>query len=179
MRHIVLISFVVITFGVAPSVASAGSCWRPPVTARVVDPFRQPECRWCPGNRGIEYGSRPGDAVRAVAAGRVTFSGTVAASAYVVVEHGDGLRATYGNLEDRSFTIGALVTAGALVGHAAGPVHFGLRDGDRYIDPAPFIGRVVGIVRLVPVDGSPAPPAGPARVACDVRPSVGIAKTTR
>ena len=174
----VLISFVLIAFGSAPPVVSAGACWHPPVTAGVADPFREPPCRWCPGNRGIEYRSKPGDPVRAVAAGRVTFSGTVAGSAYVVIEHADGLRATYGNLAHRLFTPGEVVTAGVLVGHAAGPFHFGLRNGERYIDPAPFIGRVVGVVRLVPADGSASPPAPPTRVAC-LRPSVGIAKSTR
>ena len=34
----------------------------PPVAAPVVDPFREPPCAWCPGNRGIEYGPPAGDA---------------------------------------------------------------------------------------------------------------------
>jgi murein DD-endopeptidase MepM/ murein hydrolase activator NlpD len=178
-----MVSIVLSALGLAPSVTSAGICWRPPVTAHVVDPFREPACRWCPGNRGIEYGSQRGDAVRAVAAGRVTFSGVVAGSAYVVVEHGDGMRATYGNLDDRAFGVGDLVAAGALVGHAAGSFHFGLREAERYIDPAPFIGRVAGVVRLVPADGSAAPPAGTTRVRCDVRRdvrrTVGIVGSTR
>ncbi len=179
MRRIVLLSFVMTVLGLSPSVASASVCWRPPVTAPVVDPFREPACRWCPGNRGLEYGSRPGDAVRAVAAGHVTFSGTVAGRSYVVIQHGHGLRATYGNLDDRVFDVGDVVAAGALVGHAAGPFHFGLRDGEHYIDPAPFIGRVVGVVRLVPIDGSAAPPSGAPRVVCEARRSVGIGKSTR
>ena len=179
MRRIVLISLVSTALGVGPSVASAGVCWRPPVTASVADPFREPACRWCPGNRGIEYGTRRGDAVRAVAAGHVTFSGTVAGLGYVVIQHGHGLRATYGNLDDRAFEVGDVVAAGALIGHTAGAFHFGLRDGERYVDPAPFIGRVVGVVRLVPLDGSAAAQSGGPRVVCDARPSVGFAKNTR
>jgi murein DD-endopeptidase MepM/ murein hydrolase activator NlpD len=179
MRRIILFSFVVIALGVGASVASAGVCWRPPVTARVTDPFREPACRWCPGNRGLEYGTRPGDAVRAVAAGHVTFSGTVAGRSYVVIQHGHGLRATYGNLDDRAFGVGDAVAAGALIGHTAGAFHFGVRDGERYVDPAPLIGRVVGVVRLVPVDGSAAPPSGAPRLVCDAPPSVGFAESTR
>ena len=37
--------------------AVAAECWRPPVPAPVVDPFREPACRWCRGNRGIDYGT--------------------------------------------------------------------------------------------------------------------------
>jgi murein DD-endopeptidase MepM/ murein hydrolase activator NlpD len=179
MRRTLIFSVLLTAAALAPAVASAAGCWRPPVAAAIVDPFREPACRWCPGNRGIEYETRPGDAVHAVAAGRVTFSGRVAGSAYVVVEHGDGMRATYGNLSGRAFGVGDVVTAGSLVGHAAGRVHFGLRVGDRYIDPAPFIGRLTGVVRLVPVDGSAAPPAGPPRVVCGALPSVGIDQTAR
>ena len=75
-----------------------GACWLPPVDAPVVDPFRPPPCTWCAGNRGLEYGTPSGVAVRAVAAGEVTFSGTVAGERYVVVRHADGRRATYGGL---------------------------------------------------------------------------------
>ena len=39
------------------------TCWAVPVNAEVADPFRAPECRWCPCNRGVEYASVAGDAV--------------------------------------------------------------------------------------------------------------------
>jgi murein DD-endopeptidase MepM/ murein hydrolase activator NlpD len=104
--------------------------------------------------------------VRAVAGGEVTFSGTVAGHGYLVVRHADGMRATYGNLSDRSFSAGDIVVRDVIVGHAAGPFHFGLRIGDTYVDPAPFIGRLVGVVRLVPADGSAPAPAPPPRLVC-------------
>jgi murein DD-endopeptidase MepM/ murein hydrolase activator NlpD len=156
----------------------AASCWRPPVSAPVADPFREPLCRWCPGNRGIEYATDAGDAVTAATAGEVTFSGTVAGRTYLVIRHPDGKRATYGNLSDRLHTQGDVVATGALIGHAAGAFHFGLREGERYVDPAPFIGRLAGIVRLVPADGSAAAPAGPPRLVCDAAASVGNAQTS-
>ena len=78
----------------------APACLPPPVAAPVVDPFREPACEWCPGNRGADVRrGRRARVVRAAAAGTVSFSGVVAGTRYVVVEHAaGGLRATYGGL---------------------------------------------------------------------------------
>lgn len=146
--------------------AAGGVCWLPPVDAPVVDPFRPPPCAWCPGNRGLEYGTPGGTAVRAVAAGQVTFSGTVAGDRYVVVRHADGRRATYGGLATSSLRTGDVVAARAVVGETAAYLHFGLRDGDVYIDPSPLLGRLVGRPRLVPDDGTAARAAPPPRLRC-------------
>jgi murein DD-endopeptidase MepM/ murein hydrolase activator NlpD len=146
--------------------ASGGACWLPPVDAPVVDPFRAPPCTWCAGNRGIEYGTPSGTAVRAVAAGEVTFSGTVAGDRYLVVRHADGRRATYGGLESSTLRVGDAVVAGVIVGVTAAHLHFGLRDGDTYVDPAPFLGRLVGRPRLVPDDGTVARAAPHPRLRC-------------
>ena len=155
-----------VTMAFGGSAAAGSACWSPPVGAEVVDQFRPPQCRWCPGNRGIEYGTSPGDTVRAVATGTVVFSGVVAGTGYLVVRHGDGRRVTYGNLSERRFGEGDPVVAGVVVGRTAGRFHLGLRDGERYLDPAPFIGRLVGVVRLVPVDGGEPAPAPPPRLVC-------------
>ena len=133
----------------------------------MVDPFRPPPCTWCAGNRGLEYGTPGGTVVRAVAAGEVTFSGTVAGERYVVVRHADGRRATYGGLAsfvaaDRRCGRGGRESSAITAGH----LHFGLRDGDTYIDPAPFLGRLVGRPRLVPDDGTAARAAPPPRLRC-------------
>ena len=56
---------------------------------------------------------------------------------------------------------GDVVAAGAVVGTTDGRLHFGLRVGDAYVDPAPLLGRLVDRPRLVPTDGTP-PRAGPA-----------------
>ncbi len=146
--------------------ASAADCWLPPVDAPVVDPFRPPPCTWCAGNRGLEYGTPGGTAVRAVAAGEVTFSGTVAGERYVVVRHADGRRATYGGLASSPLRTGDVVAARSVVGVTDGHLHFGLRDGDVYLDPAPYLGRLVGRPRLVPDDGTVARPAPPPRLRC-------------
>lgn len=138
----------------------ASTCWAPPVDAVVIDPFREPACAWCPGNRGLEYGTSPGTAVRAVAAGEVSFAGRVAGVGYVVVRHGDGLRATYGGVSSQLRT-GMPVVAAMVIGTTEGTLHFGLRRGADYLDPAPFLGVVAGRARLVPVDGAaPRPSIG-------------------
>jgi murein DD-endopeptidase MepM/ murein hydrolase activator NlpD len=142
------------------------SCLLPPVTAPVADPFREPACQWCPGNRGIEYAVPADTPVHAAAAGTVTFSGSVAGTYYLVVQHADGVRATYGQLTGSDFAVGDVVVAGTIVGASAGGLHFGLRVGDRYVDPALFLGRLVERARLVPTDGSPPRPAPPPRLEC-------------
>jgi murein DD-endopeptidase MepM/ murein hydrolase activator NlpD len=144
------------------------SCLLPPVSAPVADPFREPACPWCPGNRGLTYDVPAGTLVRAAAAGVVTFSGSVAGTFYLVVDHADGLRATYGELAGSPLRAGDVVVAGATVGPSAGGLHFGLRIGDRYVDPAPYLGRLVERARLVPTDGSAARAAPAPRLQCAV-----------
>ena len=60
-------SSLVLSLSCSPSVAAGTRprrAWLPPVDAPVVDPFREPAVPVVPGNRGIEYGTAPGHAVR-------------------------------------------------------------------------------------------------------------------
>ena len=160
------IVLAVILLLVPSGTVHAAPCWPPPVVAPVTDPFREPACAWCPGNRGIEYGTSPGASVRAVATGRVTFAGSVTGTVYVVVRHGDGRRVTYGNLDAARFDVDDLVVRGQVIGRAAGAFHFGLRVGDRYVDPGAHLGRYVRRPRLIPSDGTAGNPAPPPRLSC-------------
>jgi murein DD-endopeptidase MepM/ murein hydrolase activator NlpD len=135
--------------------AVTAACWVPPVDAPVTDVFRLPSCRWCAGNRGLEYGTTPGGAVRAVESGVVSFAGSVAGVRYVVVTHADGLRATYGRMATVSVRSGSSVATGERLGSTGAGFYFGLRDAETPIDPAPRLGRWVRRARLVPIDGSP------------------------
>jgi murein DD-endopeptidase MepM/ murein hydrolase activator NlpD len=135
------------------------TCFLPPVDGPVVEPFDAPACRWCPGHRGLTFAVADGDPVRAVAAGTVTFSGMVAGTAYVVVLLADGQRVTYGELRERLVAEGEQVVAGQVVATATTHLHLGLRLGDRYIDPAPFLGVPGRHPRLVPPAGAPRRPA--------------------
>jgi len=147
-------------------VGGAAGCLRPPVEAPIVDPFRDPPCPWCAGNRGLQYATPAGTIVRAAGAGEVTFAGLVAGVRYVVIAHADGLRATYGGLAASALEAGDRVPAGAEVGTAGASLHFGLRRGDRYLDPEPRLGRLQPVPRLVPIDGTPSRPGPPPRLRC-------------
>ena len=141
-------------------------CYRPPVDAPVVDPYREPACPYCPGNRGIEYGPRPGQVVVAATAGTVSFAGVVAGTRYVVVESADGLRLTYGKLATASVGEGDSVQQGERLGTTTEELFLGLRRGEEYLDPRPYLGRLRWPTRLVPTDGTRPRPAGPPKLVC-------------
>ncbi|MCU1501989.1 MAG: peptidase family protein [Ilumatobacteraceae bacterium] len=143
-----------------------GACLAPPVIAPVIDPFRAPPCAQCAGNRGLEYGTRPGTPVTAVAAGTVSFSGVVAGTRYVVVLQAGARRATYGRLASATVSVGATVATGAVIGTTTTGLFFGLRDGDTYIDPTPLLGAWRFRPRLIPSDGTPQRPSPPAQLRC-------------
>ncbi len=155
--------------------AGATPCWLPPVVGTVTDPFREPPCTWCAGNRGLEYRVAATTEVRAAASGRVVFVGTVVDVRYVVVQLASGWRHTYGQLTSSRLEMGDAVIANSVVGTASGTFFFGLRIGDDYADPAPYVGVVRTRPRLVPLDGTPERPAPPARPRCSA-PPVSAAK---
>lgn len=163
-RHLAAIALGWVLMGTADPVAAA-PCWSPPVVGAVVDPFRPPGCRWCAGNRGIEYRARPGSPVRSVAGGVVTFAGRVAQQRYVVVRQPDGWQLTYG-VASAAVREGDAVARDAIVGVAGSSVHFGLRIGGEYRDPAPYLGTLRGRPRLLPDAGEPAPSPPGTRLVC-------------
>lgn len=109
--------------------------YRPPVDAPVVDTFRPPPQRWAEGNRGVDYDTVAGTAVRAAAGGEVVFAGQVGGSMHVVVLHSDGIRTSYSFLASVSAHRGDRVGQGDPLGTTAGLFHFGARSGGEYIDP--------------------------------------------
>jgi murein DD-endopeptidase MepM/ murein hydrolase activator NlpD len=143
------------------------------VVATVADPYREPPCPWCAGNRGIEYRLAGDVVIRVAASGRVVFSGTVAGDHYVVVQLANGWRHTYGHLTSPTVGVGDTVLAGGDIGRASDVLFFGLRIGDDYRDPAPFLGVERRRARLVPLDGSPPRPAPSPRLQC---PQLGTAR---
>lgn len=114
-----------------------------PVPGEVVHPFQAPATTFASGHRGVDLAAAPGDPVGASAAGTVRFAGTVADQVWVTVDHGQGIRTTYGPLGDVEVAPGQAVTRGAILGSVAGPphdddrvaLHWGARRGDTYIDP--------------------------------------------
>ena len=134
------------------------ACWVAPVQSWVADPFRTPTCTWCSGNRGVEYDSIPGDAVRSPTAGTVVWVGAVAGTHWVVLGTDDGLRVSIGSVIS-DVADGERVTTGMVIGVATGPVHLGVRRGVGYLDPARWLSDSAFRARVVPDDGSRAAPA--------------------
>ena len=145
--------------------ADSDSGWRRPVDGGVVRAFAEPAGEYGPGHRGVDLAAAPGTAVRAAGAGTVTFAGDVAGALHVVVTHRNGLRTSYSFLVDVSVIEGDVVTNATVVGHAGGTdaesahgtgvVHFGLRVGERYVDPLQLFHTrdLRDLVRLVPAEG--------------------------
>ena len=145
---VVAMSFVFVLASSSSAVAARG-CWTMPVSGVVVDGFREPACRWCAGNRGLEFSTDVGSPVRSAVAGSVSFSGSVAGRDHLVVAfHRPGFserwRVTYAGARS-DLTAGDRVEAGEVVAVTTGPFHFGLRIGERYVDPTRLL--LVGHLR--------------------------------
>ncbi len=146
----------------APSRASAATVLPngvQPIPGPVVTRFDPPDVAWGSGHRGVDLRGRPGETVRAAADGTVTFAGVLAGRGVVVVDH-EVVRTTYE-------PVAATVVAGEIVGlgqpigwlqagHASCPgttcLHWGLREGDTYLDPFLLLGASV---RLLPASATP------------------------
>ncbi|MFF3764850.1 peptidoglycan DD-metalloendopeptidase family protein [Streptomyces sp. NPDC001922] len=155
-----------------PSIGRAWPVGGPDAGARpeVVRGWAPPPSPYSAGHRGVDLAARPGGTVRAAAAGRVSFAGSVAGRPVLVIElDGTGsppLRITYEPVRP-TVRKGDRVTAGQPVGtldgrsHCpAGCLHWGLRRGDRYLDPLSLLPAWMlrgGPSRLLPVFGVPEP----------------------
>lgn len=143
----------------------------------MVDPFRPPTSPYGPGNRGIDYATAVGTAVRAASDGEVVFAGNVGGSLHVVVLHGDGLRSSYSFLRTAEVRRGEQVLAGQPVGTSGERFHFGVRVGEEYVDPLALLAGARPVrVRLVADPVGPAPEPEERRVLA--RSLSGLATTT-
>lgn len=123
----------------------------------VVRPFDAPEHAWGAGHRGVDLVAPEGSGVRSPGPGVVTFAGQVARRGVVVVTHPDGLRTSLEPVA-ASVPVGTAVAAGSAIGvvessradgggttpnHCAprSCVHWGVRRGERYIDPLSLLDR--------------------------------------
>lgn len=128
----------------------------------IVRAFELPKQRWLPGHRGIDLAGLGGEAVRAVDAGVVSFSGTIAGVGMVSVAHESGLRSTYqpvldpvprGDRVARGQRIAVLDVVGSHCAPAA-CLHLGaVRGRDDYVDPTPLL--LGAELTLLPVGGEP------------------------
>lgn len=145
--------------GAAQETGSRGE-WSRPASGPVVRPFAEPLALYAAGHRGVDFAAARGSAVRAANDGVVSFAGDVAGTLHVVVSHDGGIRTSYSFLLGTDVRVGQRVQRGDVVGtaggagdgHAAGVLHFGVRVGERYIDPMLLFRPrdLTQIVRLVP-----------------------------
>jgi murein DD-endopeptidase MepM/ murein hydrolase activator NlpD len=101
------------------------------------------------GHWGVDLAAPPRSPVRVVAAGRVTFAGSVAGRLTVTVDHGGEVRTSYSYLTALSVGSGAWVAEGSNLGlsgedRGAEGVHLSLRVGERYFDPMPWLNCRLG-----------------------------------
>src|SRR5437764_2670106 len=165
------------TSAAAAAPPEPGRCgvWSPPLDGPVVRAFQAPAFAYGPGHRGIDFAAPAGTPVRASGDGVVAFAGSVAGSLHVVVAHDGNLRTTYAFLAGIGVRAGNRVARGQVVGtagatgpeHEAGGLHFGVRLGDRYVDPQRLFAAcdLTQLVRLIPADEVPAEPWDARRVA--------------
>ncbi|MFF4900596.1 murein hydrolase activator EnvC family protein [Streptomyces sp. NPDC001068] len=146
-----------------------GRAWPVGVRPPVLRGWEPPATVYGPGHRGVDLGAPPDAEVRAVAAGRVSFAGRVAGRGVVAVRlAGTDLRTTYEPVTAR-VRKGQEVAAGQVVGTversgshcgAGACVHWGLLDGDVYVNPLLLLPPWLlngGPARLLPVLGVPFP----------------------
>jgi murein DD-endopeptidase MepM/ murein hydrolase activator NlpD len=134
-----LFGFGIMTILFVGSVMTPVFGYSPPVVGPIVDRFRPSVDGYGPGNSGIDYQVGNDVAVKASEDGVVAFAGQVGGRLFVVVNHADGLRSTYGYLRSLDVEAGEHVVEGQMVGTASGTFHFGFRRGDQYLDPEPLL----------------------------------------
>lgn len=111
----------------------------PPTT--LARAFEAPPAPWAAGHRGVDLRAAVGTDVVAPADGTVTFAGPVAGRGVVTVLHPDGRRSSVEPVVPL-VAVGAQVRAGERLGtvgeggHCTGAcLHWGVRVGERYVDP--------------------------------------------
>jgi murein DD-endopeptidase MepM/ murein hydrolase activator NlpD len=126
-----------------------------PVVSRSFEPPPHP---YAAGHRGVDLAATDGAPVLSAGEGVVVFAGMVAGRPVVSIDHAGGLRTTYepvaasvgaGTSVARGSPIGRLV-AGSAGCPAPACLHWGLRRGERYLDPLGLLAPQR--VRLLPLD---------------------------
>jgi murein DD-endopeptidase MepM/ murein hydrolase activator NlpD len=115
--------------------------------------FAPPTLAWAGGHRGVDLVAKPGEAILAAASGTVAFAGSIAGKPVVSIDHG-AVRTTYEPVIT-TLTVGERVLLGQVIGvlgtggHCVGCLHWGLREGGRYLDPLSVLETRAGRLRLV------------------------------
>lgn len=164
LLRIMVLGVVVVALLLRPDLASATPglpAGSKPISGPVVTRFDPPDETWNAGHRGVDLAGTVGDRVGAAASGTVTYAAVLAGRGVVVVDHGT-VRTTYEPVV-ATVSVGQPVTRGQEIGrlqagHPSCPgstcLHWGLREGDAYLDPLLLLGPMI---RLLPALATPAP----------------------
>lgn len=130
----------------AAAVGALSPGWQAPLDGPllVTSGFEPPAQDWLPGHRGVDLLAFAGDAVLAAGDGVVVFAGPVGGRGVVTVLHDDGRTTTYepvapevgiGDTVRAGQRVGRLHEGSGHCGELPSCLHWGLRDGDTYLDP--------------------------------------------
>ena len=160
-RHLRVVIFVAGCLGLLAIPASAVGIpllptpagWPLRVVPAVQRGFTPPALAWASGHRGVDLVAKPGETILAAASGTVAFAASIAGKPVVSIDHG-AVRTTYEPVIT-ALRVGERVAQGQVIGvlgtggHCRGCLHWGLREGKRYLDPLLLLGGRDGRLRLV------------------------------
>lgn len=160
-----LLGLLSVSIAAAPH-AGAQDRWHWPLDPKpeVVRGFEPPATKYAAGHRGADLAGRPGDWVTAVSGGVVRFTGTVAGTPVLSIDHG-GIVSTYqpvsatvrtGQRVEAGDPVGNLLVAGSHCPPRA-CLHLGRKVDDAYADPLALMGSA-SIRLMTPTGVPPTPP---------------------
>lgn len=98
-------------------------------------------------HKGLDIAATIGTPIKAVADGKVTYSGTMGGyGKLIIIDHGNGIETYYGHCSKLYAKVGEQVTAGDLIaevgntGNSTGPhLHFEIRQNGVYVNPTNYL----------------------------------------
>ncbi|MBT2565720.1 M23 family metallopeptidase [Arthrobacter sp. ISL-85] len=146
----------------AASGVGARPSWQWPLAPRppVLRGFDPPPKPWLSGHRGVDLDFAGGTQVVSPASGTVSFVGVVVDRPVITIDHGGGLRSSFEPVES-TLKVGAAVAGGGVIGTvlpghcpAAQCLHWGVREGENYVNPLQFVLDLRPSI-LLPLSGPP------------------------
>lgn len=142
LLSVALVAVLVVGSAASPSTANVRWHWPTVGDHRVERGFAPPLDAYGAGHRGVDLRAMTGSAVSSVAAGTVSYVGSIDGVAMITIDHG-GERSTYqpvlasvsrGERVESGEVIGRLLRTGSHCSpHAC--LHVGRKSGDTYLDP--------------------------------------------
>jgi len=98
-------------------------------------------------HKGLDIAAKIGTPIKAVADGKVTYSGAMGGyGKLIIIDHGNGITTRYGHCSKLYVKVGTQVTAGDLIaavgntGNSTGPhLHFEIRQNGVYVNPTNYL----------------------------------------